>query len=179
VETPQRKEAAARWTRLWKALSAEERKAAALAYLSAAETVPVARTSAMEVLARETRTRPATVSTWPLSKRADRLARLGRLDPPLAAVVVARHLVSAHGPMVRRFLDLVGLAHTDGEIQPQATSGRCETSQLRTAIAALSGEFPARDVAYFLDALEGQRIPYLDQLPALRADRGGAPDVAP
>jgi hypothetical protein len=174
MATTKRDEAADRWTRLWGSLSSQQRRSAALAYLTAAESFAAARDSAVAVLARHARAARSTVTQWPLEDRAARLAQLVHLDPPFLAALLARYLVASHSPMVRRFLDLVDLRHTNGEIDPTATGGVCDGERLVTAIRLTAAEFPARDLEFFLDAIEGQRIPYLQGLDAARREVGGS-----
>jgi hypothetical protein len=135
----------------------------------AAERFAPGREAVLAVLARDSRSRPKAVARWPVERRADRLARVPSMDPPLLAAVLARFLVDARGSMVRRFLDLAGIAHRDGEIDAAGiAAGRCDAGRLAAAVRAVAAEFPPRDVALFLDALDAQRLPFLEGLAAAR-----------
>lgn len=169
--------ATARWQSLWDGLSAMEKRTAALAYLSSAEDMPAAQQSAAEVIARECRTRPVAVLSWPLERRADRLSRAARIDTPLVAALIARFLVSAKQPMVTRFLDTVGVPHSNGEIDSSAIRASCEPERLRSAVLETSTGFSKRDAELFLEALDAQRVPCLAGLNAIRVElaQGGQP----
>jgi hypothetical protein len=52
MANPERDAAADRWTRLWGSLSSQQRRVAALAYLTEAEAVPAAREARVAVLTR-------------------------------------------------------------------------------------------------------------------------------
>jgi len=158
-----------RWGTLWHTLTAEERREAALFYVTAAERFPPGRAAILAVLARDSRSRPRAVARWPIERRADGLARMRSMDQPLLAAILARFLVDARGPMVRRFLDLAGIVHHGGEIDPALAAGeRCDAERLMAAVRAVAAEFPPRDVALFLGALEAQRLPFLEGLAAAR-----------
>lgn len=162
-----------RWETLWTTLTPEERREAALCYVTAAEKFPPGRAAILAVLARDSRSRLKAVARWPVERRADSLARLRPMDPPLLAAILARFLVDARGPLVRRFLDLAGIVHRGGEIDPAAVAGeRCDAERLVAAVRAVAAEFPPRDVALFLGALEAQRLPLLEGLAAARRTPG-------
>jgi hypothetical protein len=157
------------WETLWRSLTGEERQQAALVYVRAAERFAPGREAVLAVLARDSRSREKAVARWSVERRAERLARVPSMDPPLLAAILARFLVDSRGPMVRRFLDLAGVAHRDGEIDAaKAAHGACDPERLRTAVRPVGAEFPPRDVALFLDALEGQRVACLEGLAAAR-----------
>ncbi len=104
-----------------------------------------------------------------VERRANRLALVPSMDPPLLAALIARLLVDARGPIVRRFLEVTGIAHRDGVIDAAGiAAGRCEPGRLASAVRAVTAEFPPLDVAPFLDALHAQRIPFLEGLGAAR-----------
>src|SRR5262245_1236120 len=161
--------ARAHWNELWTRLAPDERKAAARGYVLKADDAPMAREAVSAVLAREYRSRVETVERWPAASRGDRLSRVARLDPPLIAAIVARHLVDAHRPMVSRFLDLAGVAHSGGEIEAAAAAGEpIDAERLLVAVRAITAEFDARSATLFLDALDGQRVPRLARLTQAR-----------
>jgi len=164
------------WDSIWNRMSRDERGAAAMAYLSAAEAHEAARESAVAVLACECRTRPRTVTRWPLEFRAARLARLKAWDPPFLAAVVATFQVECRRPLVTRFLGLAGVQNDDGALRPGLPLAPVPVERLEEAVATTRAEFSPRDVDLYLDALDAQRVPCLSGLAAARG-RSDPPDA--
>jgi len=170
--------AAESWQAIWRRMSPVERRAATTAYLAACAPVPMAAASADAVLARELRTRPAVVASWPLDRRADRLARLCRWDPPFLAAVIAAFHVECRRHLVTTFLDTLQLGHDLGVLRPVATMPEVPLERLAAAVAETRALFGDHELSLYLDALEAQQIPCFAALPtarldcaALRADR--------
>jgi hypothetical protein len=139
---------------LWKALTHEERAAAVTAALADDENGWV-RTTTRGAVAGALKFRPQTVATWPRQKLVAEAARLPLDDASLlSAYLVDLHL-GTRRPMMRAFLDSLGVANDDGRID-SATSGPIEVSpeRLRAAADDLVGRYPADEVVtYFLTLL--------------------------
>jgi hypothetical protein len=140
--------------KLWKALTHEERAAAVTAALADDENGWV-RTTTRGAVAGALKFRPQTVATWPRQKLVAEAARLPLDDASLlSAYLVDLHL-GTRRPMMRAFLDSLGVANDDGRID-SATSGPIEVSpeRLRAAAEAQDGRYPADEVVtYFLTLL--------------------------
>lgn len=138
-------------TRLWKHLPPEERKRAAEAFLR--EPSPELAGRALDALVKARRLRPQAARSLPLDAQGRILATV--LDPgePLAqGLLVSLHLAERR-PLLRAFLDALGLPHEDGVLADETDpGGTVSTAQARRAREALA-TFPAAEVEVYLNTL--------------------------
>jgi hypothetical protein len=96
--------------------------------------------------------RPKSVAALPLERRARALAQI----PDVSDTVATRALIAYHfteqRPLMGAFLDALGIAHEDGLITAEEI-GPPPEDQIRAAISAVTGTFPAADVALYLRTL--------------------------
>lgn len=137
--------------RVWKRLRPSDRLAAASHLF--AEPAPEAVAGAVSVIVRARRMRPQAVRAMPPEAQARAVAAI--LDPgePLAgSLLVALHL-GARRPLLRAFLDAIGLPHEDGILKDEAEQGPPPAAEaVRTALQALTS-FPREQVAVYLNTL--------------------------
>ncbi|MDB4880066.1 MAG: hypothetical protein JWL60_1512 [Gemmatimonadetes bacterium] len=140
--------------KLWKALSAEERSLAISAAMTDDPEGWVKNTTRAAV-ARALRFRPQTVSTWPRQKLVAEAVRLPLDDAQLlSAYIVDLHL-GHRRPMMRTFLDALGIPNEDGRIDSESVEVPAQDpARITAAAAAIAATYPADEVAtYFLTLL--------------------------
>ena len=140
--------------RLWKALTSEERAQAVEACLSDDENGWVKLTTRTAV-AGALKFRPQTVGAWPRAKLVTEAARLPLDDVQLlSAYIVDLHLGSRR-PMMRAFLDALGIPNDDGRIDSESTVVPMqEAAAVKRAADDLVKKFPPDEVVtYFLTLL--------------------------
>jgi hypothetical protein len=138
-------------TRLWKHLPPEERLAAAAAFF--AEPPPELAGVALGALVKARHLRPQAARALPPEAQARVLATV--LDPgePLAqGLLVSLHLTHRR-PLLRSFLDALGLAHEDGVLKEEGDSVvPVPVEKAKAAVAAL-GSFPSAEIRAYLNTL--------------------------
>jgi hypothetical protein len=139
-------------SRLWKHLPLDERLAAASAFF--AEPPPELAGAAVGALAKARHLRPQAARALPPEARSRILATV--LDPgePLAqGLLVSLHL-GHRRPLLRAFLDALGLAHEDGVLKEEETDavGAVASEKAEAAVAALAS-FPSAEVRTYLNTL--------------------------
>jgi len=140
--------------KLWKALSADERSQAIAAALADDPEGWVKNTTRAAV-AKALRFRPQTVSTWPRQKLLAEASRLPLDDLQLlSAYIVDLHL-GHRRPMMRTFLDALGIPNDDGRIDSESVEvPPQEPARVTAAAATIAATYPADEVAaYFLTLL--------------------------
>lgn len=140
--------------KLWKALSAEERSLA-IASAMADDPEGWVKNTTRAAVATALRFRPQTVSTWPRQKLLAEAARLPLDDPQLlSAFIVDLHL-GHRRPMMRSFLDVLGIPNDDGRIDSESVEvPPQDPPRLMAAADVLAATYPADEVAtYFLTLL--------------------------
>jgi hypothetical protein len=110
---------------------------------------------AMALLAKHLKARPKFVQGLPV----ERLARYLAHYPAMPDILAARLLVSYHlahqRPMLRAFLDAIGLPHEDGLINAELEAA-VDKDRLAAGVAALEAGFPKGDVSLYLATLLAQ-----------------------
>jgi hypothetical protein len=141
-------------SQLWKQVSPERKLQAADAFWRD-ENAGLEQSEAIAAIAQRIKFRPKSVVGLPVEKKAKQLLAL----PGLSELVAARLLVAYHlthqRPMMGRFLDALGIAHTDGLIDDEDVEAPTP-ERLKDAAKALGAEYPAEDVALYLSTLVWQ-----------------------
>ncbi len=110
---------------------------------------------AMALLARHLKARPKFVQGLSVERRAKYLAHY----PAMPEVLAARLLVSYHlahqRPMLRSFLDALGIQHEDGLITGDV-DGAIPRERLEAGVSALAAAYPPADVSLYLATLLAQ-----------------------
>ena len=156
-------------SRLWKRMTADQRRRAAAALWSAEEAAGE-QAQAVLLIAKHMKSRPKTVATFDAERKARAFA--GMLDVPddLAARLLIVYHLAEQRPMMAAFLDGLGIAHDHGLIEDE--TARPDPDKIAPAAAALARAFPAGDVAVYLNTL-------LLQDPLAWAPLEGTPEAAP
>ena len=140
---------------LWNALEAEERTAAARAYLGARKD---GRERLNEIVASARNFRPQTVEKWPEDKIVETVRNVPLRDPDFASELLSRHHVPGQLSMVTAFLDALGVDHDQGRVGSLATINGNEPA-VRSAIGAISEKYEPRSCAIYLLALHSFGAP--------------------
>jgi hypothetical protein len=137
-------------SRVWKQMTAEERRRAATALWKSDEANTDQKQAAL-LVAKQMKLRPKTALGFEADRKARYLASVPELPDDLAArILVAYHLADQR-PMMGTFLDALGIAHDDGVIHEDAVTP--DPAKLTAAVAAIAASYPARDVALYLATL--------------------------
>ena len=132
---------------LWNALEADERAAAAQAYLG---TEAGGREKLNRIVARARSFRPATVRKWPEEKIVKATRHVPLHDPQVASELLTCHHVPGQLAMVTAFLNALGVSHDQGRVDPRAAID-AEEEVVRSAIRGIVEEYgPRASVVYLL-----------------------------
>ena len=106
---------------------------------------------AVLLIAKKMKFRPKTAMGLDDQRKARYLASVP--DPPedLAARLLVVYHLAEQRPMMGAFLDALGIAHENGVIQGDA--GTPDPAKMAAAAAAIAREYPAPDVALYLNTL--------------------------
>jgi hypothetical protein len=142
-------------SQLWKQMTPETRLRAAEAFWNeerSAEGLHAQHVEAILAIARRLKFRPKSVQALPIDRRTKQLAQM----PDVSDTIVTRALIAYHlasqRPMMRAFLDALGLAHEDGLITDDEAAPP-DQARLASAAATLATTFPAADVSLYLNTL--------------------------
>ena len=84
-------------------------------------------------------------------RKARHLATVPNVPDTLAARALIVYHLAEQRPMMGAFLDALGIAHENGLIQQDDV--KPDRAKLASAAAALAANYPARDVALYLNTL--------------------------
>lgn len=140
-------------SQLWKQLSPERKLQAAEAFWSD-ENAAVEQADAIATIAQRIKFRAKSVMTMALDKKSRQLATM----PGVSELVAARLLVAYHlaqqRPMMRAFLDALGIKHDDGLIEDEDEDMQPPAADaLKNAARTLAASYPADDVSLYLSTL--------------------------
>src|SRR5436309_15670976 len=108
-------------TRLWKQMTAEQRRGATSA-LWAAEDATNEQMQAALLIAKQMKFRPKTVMGLDDDRKARYLASMPDLPEELAARMLVLYHLAEQRPMMGAFLDALGITHDNGLIQEDAVT---------------------------------------------------------
>ena len=140
-------------SRLWKRMTADQRRRAGAALWAADDNVNEQRQVAL-LVAKQLKFRPKTMNALDADRKARYLANVAELPDEMAARLLVLYHVAEQQPMMGAFLDALGIAHENGMIKDDAATA--DPSKIRAAVAAISGQYPASDVSLYLDTLVSQ-----------------------
>src|SRR2546423_14171096 len=155
-------------SRLWKQMTAEQRRHAASALWGAEDAVNEQKQAAL-LIAKQLKFRPKTVSGLDDDRKVRYLAGVPELPDEVAARLLVLYHLAEQRPMMGAFLDALGIAHDNGMIQDDAAPP--DPSKIAGAVATIAGVFPAQDVSLYLNTL-------LWQDPASWGALGGVPEAS-
>ena len=110
---------------------------------------------AMTLIARHLKARPKFVQGLPLEKKARYLVTFPQMPDALAARLLVSYHLAHQRPMLKGFLDALGIAHEDGLITTNP-EGPISAERLTAAADALDQAFPPDDVTLYLATLLSQ-----------------------
>ncbi len=136
---------------MWRQMSPDLRTSAAKAFW-ADEQAALEKAEAVALIARQIKFRPKSVISLPIDKKAKHLGGLAQVSDLLAARLVIAYHLEHQRPMMRAFLDLLGIAHEDGLIKDEEPK-KPDDATLDNAVKELASKFPKQDVARYFWAL--------------------------
>src|SRR5512147_2876826 len=148
---PPRPEAASAG-QLWRHVPVQQRLEAARAFWADRDaTGPHA--EAVVEMARLLKFRPKSMQALPVEKKIQHLASLARLSDSVAGQVLVTYHLATKRPMMRSFLDALGIAHEDAVIAAPAELKPPDAKRLEQAVRALTEQFPREEVRLYLSTL--------------------------
>ena len=140
--------------RKWKQMPEAKRLQAAEAFWKERDGVEQ-QVEAMTLIARHLKARPKFVQGLPLEKKARYLVTFPQMPDALAARLLVSYHLAHQRPMLKGFLDALGIAHEDGLITADP-EGPISAERLTAAADALDRAFPPDDVTLYLATLLSQ-----------------------
>ena len=137
-------------TRLWKTMTPAQRLAAAEAFWRDEEAADE-QVQAVMLIAQQKNFRPKSVMALDVERRSRQLATIVNLPDALAARVLIVYHLARQRPMMRAFLDALGIAHEDGLIQEEHV--KPDPAKLEPAASTIRAQFPGEDVSLYLNTL--------------------------
>jgi hypothetical protein len=141
-------------SRLWKKMSAERRMAAAELFWADEQSTDQ-QLEAVAALAAHMKFRTKSVVALPLDRKARYLATLPSVSDSVAARALVNYHLDRQRPMMRAFLDSLGIAHEDGLINDENVT-KPDPDTLRTAAGDLASKYPREDVSLYFSTLVSQ-----------------------
>ena len=139
-----------RAARLWKGLSEAVRLEAAMAFWED-ERAAAEQAEVVGLVARRINFRPRSVMALPVERRARLLARLGQVSEQVAVRLLVAYHLGRQRPMMKAFLDTLGIPHDDGVIAE--TMAPPAAGALAAAARDLAAAFPAEAVRLYFSTL--------------------------
>ncbi|MEI6667149.1 MAG: hypothetical protein WCP29_03260 [Acidobacteriota bacterium] len=140
--------------RIWRDLTIEQRLALATALWADDESVPQ-QVEAVQLIARQLRSRPQFVLAQPVEKRARQLAHLHTVSESVASRALVVYHLASQRPMLEAFLTRLGIAHENGMIADAAEVSP-DQAAMRAAANELTANHPVESVALYLRTLAAQ-----------------------
>ena len=141
-------------SRLWKRMPPERRMAAAELFWADEQSTDQ-QVEAVAALAAHMKFRAKSVVALPIEKKAKYLATLPGVSDSVAARALVNYHLERQRPMMRAFLDSLGIAHEDGLISEENVT-KPDPEKLKRAAGALSSKFPPEDVSLYFSTLVSQ-----------------------
>jgi hypothetical protein len=139
--------------RLWKSMTPAQRLAAVHAFWREEEATDE-QLQAVMLIAQQKKFRTKSVIAMDLDRKDRHLASIVNLPDTLAARSLIAYHLAEQRPMMKAFLDALGIAHEEGLINEENVNP--EADRLAPAAAQISQQFPAADVALYLNTLLSQ-----------------------
>jgi hypothetical protein len=151
---------------LWRHVPIQQRLEASRAFWEARD-ADGAQAEAVGEMARLLKFRPKSMRALPVEKKVQHLASLARLSDSVASQVLVTYHLASKRPMMRVFLDAIGIAHEDAVIAAPSELKAPNPRRLEQAVRALIGQFPPQDVHLYLSTLLVQDVEVWGGLAAL------------
>jgi len=143
METP-------RPAKLWKDLSEDRRTAAATAFWSDDQAV-AEQAEILGIIARQINFRPKSVIGLPLERKSRLLARNVQVSDAVAARLLVSYHLAHQRPMMKEFLDALGLPHEEGLLSDDVKAP--EREALLGAARLIFEKFDEEDVRLYFTTL--------------------------
>jgi hypothetical protein len=137
-------------SRLWKRMSAEQRRRAATALYGNPEARSEQQQGA-QLIAKHLKFRPKSVGSLDADKKARYLANVPEVPEDLAARLLVLYHLAEQRPMMTAFLDAAGIKHENGMIEDDAFAP--DEAKVRAAATTIARAYPQDDVALYLTTL--------------------------
>jgi hypothetical protein len=137
---------------LWRHVPIQFRLEAARAFWEARDAVG-AQAEAVTEMARLLKFRPKSMTALPVEKKTHHLASLARLSDAVAGQVLVTYHLACKRPMMRAFLDALGIAHEDAVIAAPSELKPPNAKRLEESVRMLTEQFPREDVHLYLSTL--------------------------
>ena len=153
-------------SRLWKAMTAEQRVAASDAFWNEDQAdIQMQHMEAIIAIARRMNFRPKSVQSLPLERKSKMLAQLGDVSDSIATRALISYHFQNKRDLMGAFLDAVGIAHENGMIAEESVPPP-PSEKLAAAIKQVRSSFPQDDVDLYLrtlSALDGETWVGMDE----------------
>ncbi len=136
--------------RLWKRMSTEQRVRAGAALWNEKEAASE-QAQATQLIAKQMKLRPKTANGLDKDRKARYLTAVPDVPDVLAARLLAVYHLAEQRAMMGAFLDALGIAHENGVIQDDTATP--DAAKMPAAAAAIAAQYPAGDVALYLNTL--------------------------
>jgi hypothetical protein len=137
-------------SRLWKKMTLEQRQRAARAFWSDEEAANDQVQAAL-LIAQQKKFRPKTIIGLDVDRKARHLASLATLPDSIAGRALIVYHLAEQRPMMKAFLDALGITHEDGVIQQDEV--KPDAAKIPAAAAAIEQSYPRDDVRLYLNTL--------------------------
>ena len=148
--------------RLWKAMTADERRQGMEAMLASEPEDQMLRTALRAEIAKARKFRPQVLAKWDDSQLAEAGARLDIGDKGIAWDALTAHLLRNRTAMLVQFLDALGIPHESGVFSEDLGTEPLTESRLRSAAEGLMDSFAPDDVMLYLLALRASQPPFAE-----------------
>jgi hypothetical protein len=138
-------------SQLWKQLSPERKLLAAEAFWRD-ENAAVEQADAIATISQRIKFRAKSVMNMPLDKKTRQLAGMAGVSELVAARLLVAYHLAQQRPMMRAFLDALGIKHEDGLIEDEDVEAP-PAEALKDAAKTLGASFPGEDVSLYLSTL--------------------------
>jgi hypothetical protein len=143
-----------RASQLWRQMTDVQRRMAADAFWQQGEAGPE-HAEVVGLLSRRLNFRAKSVLALPVDRKVKYTAGLAAVSDAVAGRLLVGYHLAHQRLMMGRFLDAVGVPHTDGLIDDEAEPS-VDRGKVIPAARALREEFPDEDVALYLATLQLQ-----------------------
>jgi hypothetical protein len=131
-------------------MTPDQRQRAALAFWRA-EDAADDQVQAVLLISQQKKFRTKTVMNLDEERKARHLATLANLPDALAARALVVYHLEEQRPMMGAFLDALGIEHENGLIQEEKVTP--DPDKITSAVGAIAAQYPAADVALYLNTL--------------------------
>ena len=153
-------------SRLWKAMTAEQRSAAADAFWKEDQAdIQMQHMEAIVAIARRMNFRPKSVQALALERKSKMLAQMADVSDSIATRALISYHFQTKRDLMGAFLDAVGITHEQGMIAEESVPPP-PAEKLAAAIKLVRSSFPPADVDLYLrtiSSLDGDTWAGMDE----------------